>query len=86
MTAHNGRPAARSASSTASQGDNAQEAISNLTPEVDIGKVDQGDGNDRPAARTEPLAAGRAPLPGDSHGRHDRFDDGSVQLRAIDGS
>ncbi|MCX7046937.1 MAG: hypothetical protein NTX50_15795 [Candidatus Sumerlaeota bacterium] len=45
MTAHNGPCRGAIGVLDPSRGVNAQEAIQNLTPEVDIGKVDQGNGN-----------------------------------------
>lgn len=45
MTSHNGPCRGAIGIVDISRGSNAQEAITNLTPEINIGKVDEGDGN-----------------------------------------
>jgi len=45
FTAHNGPPRGAIGIVDRSIGDNAQEAIRNITPEINIGQVDKGDGN-----------------------------------------
>ncbi|MFC1736511.1 hypothetical protein ACFL1X_10350 [Candidatus Hydrogenedentota bacterium] len=63
MTAHNGPCRGAIGIIDPSQGVNAQEAIRNLTPEIDIGKVDQGNGNQIQGSRG---GAYESPYPVDS--------------------
>lgn len=45
MTSHNGDPRGAVGTIDVSAGPNAQQAITNLTPEINIGRVDRGNGN-----------------------------------------
>ena len=85
MTGHNGRCSGAIGIIDPKKGGNAQAAIANLTPEVDIGKV---------TISTNGPASGpyQSPWPLDNHcflvthyPQANRFADGAVQLRSYDG-
>lgn len=79
LTAHNGDPRGAIGVLDIARGGNAQEAIRNLTPEVNIGRVDRGDGNI--LVNKGPY---ETPYPVDA--RHFLVSKrGSIQLRALDG-
>ncbi len=79
LTAHNGDPRGAIGIIDPARGGNAQEAIRNLTPEINIGRVDRGNGN---------LLSNRGPYetPFPVDARHYLVSrGGSIQLRAFEG-
>ena len=86
MTGHNGRCSGAIGIIDPRKGANAQEAITNVTPEVDIGKVTV-------SSNGPPSGPYQSPWPVDDqhflvthYPQPHRFTDGAVQLRAFDGS
>ena len=79
LTAHNGDPRGAIGIIDPARGGNAQEAIRNLTPEINIGRVDQGNGN--ALVNKGPY---ETPYPVDA--RHFLVSRGGIiQVRAFDG-
>jgi hypothetical protein len=80
LTAHNGDPRGAIGLLDVARGGNAQAAISNLTPDVNIGRVDRGNGNI--LANAGPY---ETPYPADAH-HYLVSRAGAIQLRALDGA
>jgi hypothetical protein len=86
MTGHNGRPSGAIGIIDPSQGANAQAAITNVTPEVGIGKVTVSSNGPASGPYQSPWPLGHGFFLVTHYPRPGRFDDCAVQLRAFDGS
>ncbi len=85
LTAHNGDPRGAIGILDVARGGNAQEAIQNLTPEIDIGRVDRATGGALAGNRLVNVGPYETPYPVDA--RHYLVSKaGAIQLRAFDGT
>ncbi len=86
MTGHNGRCSGAIGIIDPRKGGNAQEAITNVTPEVDIGKVTISTNGPSSGPYQSPWPLDNRRFLVTHYPQANRFTDGAVQLRAYDGS
>ena len=86
MTGHNGRCSGAIGIIDPREGGNAQAAITNVTPEVDIGKVTISSNGPSSGPYQSPWPLDNRHFLVTHYPQAQRFSDGAVQLRAYDGS
>jgi hypothetical protein len=86
MTGHNGRCSGAIGIIDPRKGGNSQEAITNVTPEVDIGKVTISSNGPSSGPYQSPWPLDNRHFLVTHYPQAHRFTDGAVQLRAYDGS